>query len=100
MRATNIRLLAAVVTAVGVGGVLASPAMAQPKDHKIAICHVPPGNPDNAHVVTIDVHAWENGHTPHNSHNGDFVVDADNQCSSGGVPTTTTTTTTTTPPPI
>ena len=89
MRATNTRLLAAVVIAVGVGGVLASPAIAQPQDHKIAICHVPPGNPDNAHIVTIDQHAWENGHTPHNAHSEDFVVDTNNQCSTGGVTTTT-----------
>jgi hypothetical protein len=97
MRARNVRLLAAVVVAVGVGGVLASPAMAKPQDHKIAICHVPPGNPDNAHVITIDQHAWVNGHTPHNSHDADFVVDDDNQCSAGGGTITTTTTTTTVP---
>lgn len=23
-------------------------------DHKITICHIPPGNPDNAHEITID----------------------------------------------
>ena len=92
MRARNIRLLAAIVMAVGVGGVLASPVTAEPQDHKISICHVPPGNPGNAHVITIDQHAWENGHTPHNSHNADFVVDDDNKCPAGDVTSTTTTT--------
>jgi hypothetical protein len=99
MRATNIRLLTVVLMAVGVGGVLASPALAEPKDHKIAICHVPPGNPENAHVINIDQHAWENGHAPHNAHDSDFVVDADNQCGTDDATTTTTTTTTTTPRP-
>jgi|GEM_PF-1278575 len=27
-------------------------------DGKIAICHVPPGNPDNAHTIVISVNAW------------------------------------------
>ena len=77
-----------------VGGLSLSPAMAQPQDHKITICHVPPGNPENAHEITIDLHAWENGHTPHNSHADDFVVDADHQCQvdDGGTTTTTSTT--------
>ena len=62
---------------------------AQPQDHKISICHVPPGDPANAHVISIDLHAWENGHTPHNAHDMDFVVDADQACPA--VPETTTT---------
>lgn len=81
MRATNKGLLIAVVTVVALGGGLASSVnAAQPQDHKITICHVPPGNPDNAQSITIDEHAWENGHTPHNAHSEDFVVDADHQC--------------------
>lgn len=48
--------------------------------HKIDICHVPPGNPENAHVIEVDIHAWENGHTPHNAHNMDFIVDESNTC--------------------
>jgi hypothetical protein len=81
MRATNKGLLIAVVTVVALGGGLASSVNAQqPQDHKITICHVPPGNPDNAHSITIDEHAWENGHTPHNAHSEDFVVDADHPC--------------------
>jgi hypothetical protein len=87
--------LAAGVAVFGVGGLFLAPAMAQANDHKITICHVPPGNPDNAHAITIDLHAWENGHS---GHDGDFVVDADHSCPA--VPETTTTvpeTTTTNP---
>jgi hypothetical protein len=92
MRVKHQRLLAAVLVAVGVGGVFVSPAMAKPQDHKITICHVPPGNPENAHAIDIDLHAWENGHTPHNSHDQDFVIDADHQqCPAGGLASTTTT---------
>lgn len=50
------------------------------KDHKISICHVPPGNPENAHVITVDLSAWENGHHPHNSHDMDYVVAKDSDC--------------------
>ena len=34
-------------------GLLASPSGSQ-GDHKQAVCHVPPGNPDNAHTIVID----------------------------------------------
>ena len=26
--------------------------------HKVTICHVPPGNPANAHTITISANAW------------------------------------------
>jgi hypothetical protein len=39
---------------------------------KITICHVPPGNPANAHTITISRNAWENGHSPHNAHALDY----------------------------
>src|SRR4026209_622245 len=81
MRVTHVPLLAAAMMAAGAGGLLASPVLAQPADHKITICHVPPGNPGNAHSITIDQQTWENGHTPHSSHNSDFVVDAADLCS-------------------
>lgn len=29
------------------------------KEHKVAICHIPPGNPDNAHTIKIDESAVE-----------------------------------------
>ncbi|MGB1269448.1 MAG: hypothetical protein ACPG45_06895 [Flavobacteriaceae bacterium] len=27
-------------------------------NEKITICHIPPGNPENAHSIEISVHAW------------------------------------------
>jgi hypothetical protein len=94
LRATRKHLLAAGAVALGVGGLFMAPAMAQDKDHKITICHVPPGNPANAHEISIDLNAWENGHSQHSAHGGDFVVDADHQCPAVVVAETTTTTTT------
>lgn len=40
-----------VITAVAAISVLAAP---DKKEHKVTICHVPPGNPANAHSITID----------------------------------------------
>ena len=44
---------------------------------KITICHIPPGNPENAHAITIDVHAWP----AHEAH-GDVIGDC-SQTSNG-----------------
>ena len=38
------------------------------KGHKIAICHIPPGNPDNAHTIVISKNAAQT----HFDHHGDF----------------------------
>jgi hypothetical protein len=76
--------------AIGLGGLLVAPAIAKSEGHKITICHVPPGNPGNAHAIDIDRHAWENGHSPHNAHALDYVVGPDGQCSTSGTTTTTT----------
>lgn len=32
---------------------------------KVTICHVPPGNPANAHTLVVSVQGWENGHQRH-----------------------------------
>ena len=53
------------VLSLAVGGIAAGAG-------KIDICHVPPGNPSNAHTISISLNAWENGHSPHNSHNLDY----------------------------
>ncbi len=37
--------------------------------HKVLICHIPPGNPANAHTICVDKHAVD----PHVSHHGDGV---------------------------
>ncbi|MGB0896474.1 MAG: hypothetical protein ACPGU9_03365 [Flavobacteriaceae bacterium] len=39
-------------------------------EEKITICHIPPGNPDNAHPITISVNAWP----AHEAH-GDVIGD-------------------------
>lgn len=36
-------------------------------DNKITICHIPPGNPDNCHEITISMNALE----AHLDHHGD-----------------------------
>lgn len=49
---------------------------------KITICHIPPGNPDNAHAITISVNAWP-AHEAHGdvigdcSSNDDTIIDKD-----------------------
>ena len=37
--------------------------------HKVLICHIPPGNPDNAHTICVDQHALK----AHVTHHGDAV---------------------------
>jgi hypothetical protein len=37
--------------------------------HKVLICHIPPGNPDNAHTICVDKHAQK----AHETHHGDAV---------------------------
>ena len=43
---------------------------------KVLICHIPPGNPDNAHTICVSQHAVET----HQSHHGDLV----GACDDGG----------------
>jgi hypothetical protein len=70
---------------------------------KITICHVPPGNPENAHSITVDKSAWENGHDPHNAHSLDYVGECKQpeptQTPVTPPPTTVPTGTPVTPPP-
>jgi hypothetical protein len=54
---------------------LASPALAPAK---VAICHIPPGNPENAHIISVSPHAL-NAHLGH----GDVVVPEDLTCTAG-----------------
>jgi hypothetical protein len=46
------------------------------QDHKILICHIPPGNPSNWHEICIDLHAWD----AHKRNHGDNEVDALGEC--------------------
>lgn len=52
-------------------------ASADPKDHKVVICHIPPGNPDNQHTIVVDYHA-----VPAHLAHGDFL----GPCDGGGGP--------------
>lgn len=31
------------------------------QDNKVKVCHFPPGNPDNAHIICVSINGWENG---------------------------------------
>jgi hypothetical protein len=44
------RMLGAVVF---LAGVAIAPAPAQSGQEKVNICHIPPGNPDNAHTIVV-----------------------------------------------
>lgn len=44
-------------------------------DGKVDICHIPPGNPDNAHTINVSVHA-----VPAHLAHGDTL----GECGSGG----------------
>lgn len=43
------------------------------ENHKITICHIPPGNPTNAHEITIDRHALP-AHLAHGDNIGKCAV--------------------------
>jgi hypothetical protein len=49
-------------------------------DNKVWICHVPPGNPGNAHAIYVDANGW-NGH---DNHTGDFLISGENDPRCGG----------------
>lgn len=61
---------------------LLSPALASAD--KVNVCHVPPGNPENAHVINISTDALP-AHLDH----GDYVVGEGDECvgpAGGGAP--------------
>jgi hypothetical protein len=37
--------------------VLGAAAVFADSDGKVDICHIPPGNPENAHIINVSVHA-------------------------------------------
>lgn len=51
---------------------------AQPKN-KVTVCHVPPGNPQNAHNITISQNALQ-AHIPGNNQHSDFLGDCFSGC--------------------
>ena len=50
-------------------------------DHKVWICHVPPGNPENIRAINVDANGW-NGH---DNHAGDFQISGENDPRCDGV---------------
>ena len=50
-------------------------------DHKVWICHVPPGNTGNIRAIYVDANGW-NGH---DNHAGDFQISGENDPRCGGV---------------
>jgi hypothetical protein len=67
----GVLVVAALAALVGVD----APA-AQAQGEKVTICHIPPGNPENAHTITISVNAL----APHMELHGDKV----GECDGGG----------------
>lgn len=56
----------------------ATPVPTISEEHKIKICHVPPGSPQNSIEIEVDESAWREGHDIHNSHSLDFEIKGDN----------------------
>ena len=54
-------------------------------DGRITICHIPPGNPDNAHTITVSVKAVP-AHLAHGDHCGSCEEDDDLLMRTGGHP--------------
>jgi hypothetical protein len=64
------RILFIATLSVFVAGLItnASLALAGEPDHKVVICHIPPGNPGNAHEIDVDVSA-----VPAHMSHGDYI---------------------------
>ncbi len=58
------------------GLVASSPSAVGDGDDKVTICHIPPGNPDNAHTIVVGASAVP----AHIANHGDSV----GECSGGG----------------
>lgn len=68
-------------------------------DRKVEICHVPPGNPANGQVITVDEHGWDGHDKTKHAHELDFLVESyEDRVRCNADYTTTTTSTTTTVP--
>lgn len=82
-------LVALACTVAGFGAALAMGG----GDHKVTICHVPPGNPGNAHTIEVDKHAVP----AHLEHGDTLGACGDDTTPTDTTPTTPTDTTPTTP---
>lgn len=88
--------------AVAIGGyaAVALAATSTSDPHKTVICHVPPGNPENAHTIEVDDHALQAhlGDNPEGLHGGDSRGPCHEPPTTTGEEPPTTTTTPTEPP--
>jgi hypothetical protein len=68
-----------IAVAFGFLSLLAFVAAANGANEKVEICHIPPGNPGNAHFITVG----ESAVPAHVANHGDEVVPGDGSCSVG-----------------
>lgn len=55
-----------------------TPYLDPSNSNKVIICHVPPGNPENANELSVSINGWENGHSGGNgNHNWDYLGPCD-----------------------
>ena len=66
---TMLRGAALVVALTGLTMTTSTSVQADPGT-KVTICHIPPGNPENAHEITVDESAVEAHFTQHGDHFG------------------------------
>ncbi|MBF0104166.1 MAG: hypothetical protein HQM16_02455 [Deltaproteobacteria bacterium] len=61
--------------AVGIGCEADQSGIGEPPNGKFWICHVPPGNPENAHTLSVNEAGWRNGHNNGEGehHNQDYI---------------------------
>jgi len=53
------RVASAVLAPTAMAALIVLAPTASAKGDKVTICHIPPGNPENAHTITISVNALE-----------------------------------------
>src|SRR5688572_4988787 len=63
------RVLMGVFALTAVAALIVLAPAASAKGEKVTICHIPPGNPDNAHTITISVNALQT----HIDHHDDAI---------------------------
>ena len=64
------------VLILGAVAILGAPAAEAAPLPKVTICHIPPGNPANAHTITISENAWP----AHRDNHGDLLGSCDDNC--------------------
>ena len=59
---------------IGLALALSTSGTAQNENHKVDVCHVPPGNPANAHIINVDESAVP-AHLAHGDNLGECDVE-------------------------